>query len=1071
MLHFFQLSRRISLAGILLFCIYGSSFAQSQEQATPFPAYKPFDIAELSSLPAELNDPISQGTIHILAVMVEFEPEDNRFTSGDGTFELEYLMRDDIIIDPLPHDQGYFEAHLDFAVNYFQQASSGLLDIEYTVLPQVYRLNQPMREYSPTGPDDSENFRLGDLFYDTWTMVANSNLPDLSFLPQDRTMFVIFHAGAGRDIELVGTILDNTPQDIPSVFLDRGAITRLSSSAGPDFDGIPLPGGPRVTNSAILPQTQSRRGEDVTGAEIVLQLSINGILTANVGSFLGIPDLFNTETGASGIGQFGLMDGAGIFSYYGLFPPLPSAWERIYMGWDNPFDISLNDDEPVTLPAVGLGGTERVARHRISTDEYFLVENRHRDPLGTGVELTFRLPDGSIETRTFDNEEERFSPTDQSDYDEIFPAGVLVNVSNFDWSLPGGLDVGEDGIIGSDDDRILNGGMLIWHIDEAVIRNTIDDNAINNNPDRRGIALQEADGAQDIGRPAQGLTNFSNGGPFDFWWSGNDFTVITPTGRRIVLYENRFADDTFPNNRSNTGSSTFFEFYDFSENLPVSSFRARTASSETVNLLYEGNIGSGYGQMDGLFYAWPQSPSLYTSSQGTPFLLVPSLNSVTTFPLNDESGIDEAGRIDLPSGTGMPLFTNEGVLTVSEESDGFTASFFQYDESAGTFETIWQTGIPEAVFGIPSTVDGQLIDIDTTPARLNSQTGDLQLVTGGFQQSAVVGGVQTIIENGQLITTDGRISRNVGSGQGSRMYAATVRINADASPQPLLITDTKITLLAEDSRDDITLAETSGYPGLSWPALVDFNDDGSLDFLFINYNENRLEGRNDNGAFLWDFPLDAPDGQRFLSTPIVADITGDGRADLIVPSADSLSYIIHAFDYRLNPIDGFPLYVGSLSDDPLEFPLQPVLRDNLLYAVSSAGDLKIWELDGTGEVFWGSVYGNDPGNKITADVPSGGQPIAGFGLLNADETYNWPNPATNETWIRYQTSGEADITITVSNMSGTRVFERRVQSRGGTPEEVLVDTSGWSSGVYYARVRASQSGREETRLIKIAVIR
>ncbi len=493
MLHFFQLSRRISLAGILLFCIYGSSFAQSQEQATPFPAYKPFDIAELSSLPAELNDPISQGTIHILAVMVEFEPEDNRFTSGDGTFELEYLMRDDIIIDPLPHDQGYFEAHLDFAVNYFQQASSGLLDIEYTVLPQVYRLNQPMREYSPTGPDDSENFRLGDLFYDTWTMVANSDLPDLSFLPQDRTMFVIFHAGAGRDIELVGTILDNTPQDIPSVFLDRGAITRLSSSAGPDFDGIPLPGGPRVTNSAILPQTQSRRGEDVTGAEIVLQLSINGILTANVGSFLGIPDLFNTETGASGIGQFGLMDGAGIFSYYGLFPPLPSAWERIYMGWDNPFDISLNDDEPVTLPAVGLGGTERVARHRISTDEYFLVENRHRDPLGTGVELTFRLPDGSIETRTFDNEEERFSPTDQSDYDEIFPAGVLVNVSNFDWSLPGGLDVGEDGIIGSDDDRILNGGMLIWHIDEAVIRNTIDDNAINNNPDRRGIALQEAD--------------------------------------------------------------------------------------------------------------------------------------------------------------------------------------------------------------------------------------------------------------------------------------------------------------------------------------------------------------------------------------------------------------------------------------------------------------------------------------------------------------------------------------------------------------------------------------------------
>lgn len=885
-------------------------------------------------------------------------------------------------------------------------------------------------------------------------------------------MFIIFHAGAGRDIELTGTILDNTPQDIPSVFLNQDAITRLSTDAGPVFDGIPLPGGLRVTNTAILPQTQSRRGEDITGAEIVLELSINGILTANVGSFLGLPDLFNTETGSSGIGQFGLMDGAGIFSYYGLFPPLPSAWERIFMGWDTPFDISLSDEAPITLPSVALGdASARVARHRISSDEYFLVENRHRDPQDTGVELTFRLPDGSIETRTFDNNEDRFSPTNQSNYKEIFPAGVLINVSNFDWSLPGGLDIGEDGIPGSDDDRILNGGMLIWHIDEAVIRRTIDDNAINNNFDRRGIALQEADGAQDIGRPAQGLTNFANGGPFDFWWSGNDFTVITPTGQRIVLYQNRFADDTFPNNRSNTGSSTFFEFYDFSDNLPVASFRARTASAENVNLLYEGNIGTGYSQMESLFYAWPQLPSLYTSEQGTPFLLVPGASTVSAFPLNANGGINEAGRIDLPSGTGMPLLTMDGVLTVSEDSDGFSATLFQYDESSSNFETVWETGIPEAVFGIPSTVDGQLIDIDTTPARLDAQTGNLQLVSGGFQQSAAVGGVQTIIENGQLTTTDGRISRNVGSGDESRMYAATVRVNANASPQPLLISNTEITLLAEDSRDDITLAQTSGFPGLSWPALVDFNNDGSLDFLYINFAENRLEGRNDNGAFLWDFPLDAPEGQQFLSTPIVADLTGDGRADLLVPAADSLSYIIHAFDNRLNPIDGFPLYAGSLSDDPLEFPLQPVLRDNLLYAVSSAGDLKIWELEGTGEVFWGSVYGNDPGNKVIANPLGGSDGPSAFGLLNAEETYNWPNPAANETWVRYQTSEQADITITVTNMSGNRLYERRLQSRGGTPEEVLVDTSGWSSGVYYARVRATNGGREETRLIKIAVIR
>ena len=476
--------RRIPIWCILLLFVSAPLFAQEAFES------------RLGFFGQPLDAPLTDGRVHIFAVMADFQPDENRFTSGNGTFDIPYLNRDDIVIDPLPHDRSYFEAHLEFAKNYFEQASNGKIEITYTVLPQVFTLPNEMKAYSPIGPDNSENHKLGLLVHDTWAKVAQADLSNLEIPEADRIMFVIFHAGAGRDIELTGTTLDNTPQDIPSVYLSQEAIGRLIGD--PDFSGYPLVPGLWVTNSAILPQTQSRRGEDVTGAEFVLQLSINGILTASIGSFLGIPDLFNTENGRSGIGRFGLMDGAGIFSYYGLFPPLPSAWERIYMGWEQPFDIILDPDQPIELPAVSTVGDGAVARHRISRDEYFLVENRHRDPDGAGLTLTIRKPDGTIENVHISAEEERFDPFDQRKYKEILPPGVLMNVSNFDWSLPGGLDAGEDRVVGTDDDRLLNGGILIWHIDEAVIRSKIGSNKINNNPDRPGVSLKEADAVHQL---------------------------------------------------------------------------------------------------------------------------------------------------------------------------------------------------------------------------------------------------------------------------------------------------------------------------------------------------------------------------------------------------------------------------------------------------------------------------------------------------------------------------------------------------------------------------------------------
>ena len=428
------------------------------------------------------------GTLNVVAIMVEFEPDSNRLTSGTGIFGpggLPYL--ENVVnqrVEPLPHDKYYFESHLEFAKNYFEKSSDGQLNISYQVLPQVYRLDKKMEEYSPTG-ETFTNEKIAYLIRDSWAKVNENGGFDATGLNPDETAFVIFHAGIGRDIELTGTTLDITPLDIPSIYLSKKGIGDLLDN--PSFDGFEINHGSfRITNSLIIPRTESRRGLDIQENEFVFPLSINGLLCASIGSHLGLPDLFNTETGESGIGRFGLMDGASFFSYNGLFPPEPSAWEKTFLGWSTPFLVMAPDS--ISLPAATLNAPNSIAKYEISSTEYFLIENRHRDLNNSGVTLTFQKPDGSTVQQTFLNTNDQFV-YQEADFDTLLEAGVLIDVDNFDWSLPGGFDIGADERENTADDRYLNGGILIWHIDEAVIQNQLADGTINNNVGRRGIVL------------------------------------------------------------------------------------------------------------------------------------------------------------------------------------------------------------------------------------------------------------------------------------------------------------------------------------------------------------------------------------------------------------------------------------------------------------------------------------------------------------------------------------------------------------------------------------------------------
>ncbi|MFU8812017.1 MAG: T9SS type A sorting domain-containing protein [Balneolaceae bacterium] len=1016
-------------------------------------------------------DPV-QGTLHIVAVMVEFEPDTNRFTTGNGTFgpgSMPFLESPDITIDPLPHDKGYFEAHLTFAKNYFERVSGGLLNVEFQVLDDIFRLPNPMETYSPIGENPSSE-PLGELARDAWQAVQESGNLNLNVQagPDDTIAFVLFHAGAGRDIQLTGTSLTITPQDIPSVYISTDAFRRLFND--PSFSGFPIDNGNLlVTNTLILPRTLSRPGEDITGAPLVLQLSTNGMVTAQLGSHLGLPDLFNTQNGQSGIGRFGLMDGAGIFAYNGLIPPELSAFERMWLGWDNPFSIETDRTDPVELPAVSLREPNRTARHSISVDEYFLVENRHRDPQGNGVTLTIRRPDGSITQQTFTNADTTFIFQSQG-FNELFEPGVIIDADNYDFVLPGGPTDGDD------DDRTLNGGVLIWHIDEGIIRSRLARNeGINDDPNRRGVNLQEADGAQDIGQPTTigFFDNPVNGSAFDFWWSGNNASVVTQTGT-FTFFENRFGPDTTPNNRSNSGAPSFFEMLDFSDNLPVASFQIQRANpaGDTFRLFDELTLDDDQfftPAGDSYWRSYPLSSLPFNDDQ----IILPSQTKLYFYNTQNRSLLESAGNTE---GIQQPVFTNPTGMALGQKPDNpsgqIDATFFQFSGSNAL--PFWNFSVP-AHNGFISSPEPTVLHFDGSTARAltDTETVEPNFFDVGLQQSESVAGYQSRIDRaGQFTftTPSASASRSVTLPEAPffRMFTGLAQ-TANGSFLSFLLTENQL-LLAEEAADGEIIFTPLAQATVEWPAITDLNSDGFPNFLYVNRDENQLESKNRNGALDNGFPIRPPSGFEFRGTPLVADLDGNGELNLVVVGQSETSLNLFAYRPNGNPVDGFPLLVGGIQQRDDE-PIHPIIHNQKLIAVSHRGDFKVWEFPDMSNVQWAGRFNTSTNNNVTALADQDGVSPPAFGVLNSDETYNWPNPARDETYLRFQLSSPGTVHVKISTLSGTLVYERTVESRGLQPEEFRIDTSSWGSGAYFAVVSAQVNGQTERKLVKIAVAR
>lgn len=1042
-------------------------------QTEPTFAQGVFELSTRPEMVSEKSVLRSKGTVRVFAVMVEFQVDDNRFTTGNGTFNPDYLANPNIpiSIDPIPHDAGYFGAHLDFMSNYYRRVSNGKLNIEWKLYPEIIRLSNKMEAYSPLGEDGADNGKLFQLLNDTWSELSKRGGFNFSDFDENRDAFILFHAGAGRDINFLGTSLDRTPQDIPSLYMSLEAIQRSGNK--PDFQGFEVPnkaGGTfRIRNTLILPETESRPGKDITETPFVLQLGINGLLCATMGNHIGLPDLYNTTDGSSAIGRFGLMDGAGFFSYFGLFPPEPSAWEKVHLGWVEPTLIDPKKANTYLLPAVSLRQPNSILKVPLSDDEYFLVENRHRDPEGDGILLKVRTPQGALVERRLPVFDDLFGSTLADSLAKLLPSGVLVDVDNFDWSLPGGIDPGTDQRLFTNDDRPLKGGILIWHIDEAVLRSKRYSQGVNNNPKRRGVTLIEADGSQDIGFKTSNpfLSSFTSGTAFDFWWSGNDSRVITASGKEIQLYQNRFGPDTRPPARSNTGAIANFELYGFSDQKVTAQFSIRpVVKTDIIPLQISQRLPATAVNTTITNDPFPVGLMALASASDT-LLLAPLSSGIHAIGVGTQNASFQQKLNSV--GSHQPFLSGGRLFAVEKKNSqtpGFGAAAWQY--SSDRFELVWQHSASGSSHGFLSQSTPGILDYDQTNIRLSSSSGQvLSPSTQINQRTAELNGRRFELTMNQLRSSDGELSYTPVNTDRFPGYVAAFTPEMGAKAGGILINNLEWRILSDRHPESRLLLKSSRQ---GWPAMIDWDGDGRLDFIGNNYSEARLEGLNQNGASLNGFPIKPPKGMQFNGTPLVVDLDGSGKPSLILTATDSLSLVLLAYDHELRAREGFPLLVGSLTKTG-DIPMSPVFFGKNLYAVAPNGEVKGWKFPNAGTAYWSSQYGAFTDGKVTGTIGNTHNGPTTGSLLVDSETYNWPNPSSDRTYIRYMTNKAAKVDIQVISQDGKIVYKNTLNSSANLAHDLAFEVDRLGNGVYFATIKASADGKSESKTIKIAVIR
>ena len=1017
-------------------------------------------------------------TLRVLGLKIDFATDSlgSLTSTPDGKFDLRDGSSLGIVIDPPPHDRKFFLKHLEALRRYWKFASYGHLVIEYDVYPRAdssaYRLADTGR-YGPWTLGQESFDSAQRFFHDALTVADQTD--SIPFGKFD--VIALLHSGSDFQTDLNG----DSPRDFPTFQIN------LSDTAFVNGGAVGITGG------IVMPETESQDG---------YYAAINGTLAHEFGHTQGLFDLYDIETLLPGVGVWSNMDSGYLLGTTvqdqksgaqvdasGILPVSLDPWSKFLLWPDNIEYVEPGRGLDTTLRATELSDTTLFVP--LGGEEFYLIENRETDLNG---DKTLYL-------------------------DKDDSTGVLLGPDFAD-------TLGIDTVGNKEYDFLLPGqGVLIWHVDNSVIygRHIPPDFGINSNPSRRGVRVMEADGIEDLGDPN---SSYLFGSPFDPYFVGN---------------HTRLGPDTGPNSDTNDGGKSHITIDVTSPpgltmgvsvradwrvpGWPLATGVSQRGAKPTYGRLRHDGLTEVVTAVDSLVYAF--------TSLGEPYYTTGDSSVVAALPAKIVGPVLFADSLFHRN----PLALHDAAI-VATAGNGGVYAFHAGPRDAGASDTL---------YGWPPRLDPGSTSVLATTGPVLDAVG--QVIVGGSDgrvfaivpsdSVSVAPRVDPVADTLRVgaSTITAPVSGNLALGRftGAGGYQVALALSngwiriVDAASKlpgrldvhfrvqnpffdPYLLgvdmdraPDRDLELLVSDPRQDMIHCfrldgtELPGWPisvaGTLWGPLAagDLDGDGYPE-IFAMDKEGRVHRYNRNGIEPHGWPVSmtgryGPEALGGEGSALVADVTGDGRAEAIVALDNGL---LVALDQDGRTISGWPLAIqGGASSTPMILSLNDAQLppdppgpawthlvvggddDGALHAIQlpARADSALFSRDGVSQrTPWAEFAGNRRRTSVLEDTLQG--TLAQGPQLEKGSVYCFPNPAHGQDIGLAYTLGQGvnSVVIRVLDPMGHEV--QRLSGPSSPAQNVVrIPVRNLASGVYLVRVEVQGTGADNVVFGKFAVVK